>query len=321
MRNFYNGVGEDSTATVLAWLAAHRQLEMADLYIINTAPNYYGQPMGKTFLLTDYPSPLQWSWKGSFVPAVISRGEVESKIGLESQSLDITWSPRDADILASISDTLGDRRLTALQGFGAGCFDNAIVEVWRCVMPTAGDCDTLGACLLFAGRIGDITPDRLKVAMSVVSRLDALNAQLPTNLIEPTNIYTQYSTGRLLPTTPQYFEVQEGSTRNTLQAIATMWSGVDVPDGAYDDGYIVLQTGAQAGTYRSIRKQVTVSSGVFVFYLYEDLPLLATPGAYAQAADRFQAFIPPSLDQVSSKDAYAGFPYVPSPVNSTVIVG
>src|SRR5712671_5299634 len=100
MRAFLNGSGGDSTAAVQAHLAAHRELHFADLYVISTAPNYKGQYLERMFLLTDYPAPLRWGPRGTFVPAAIERGEVESKIGLEAATLGVTWSPKDSDILA-----------------------------------------------------------------------------------------------------------------------------------------------------------------------------------------------------------------------------
>ncbi len=115
-------------------------------------------------------------------------------------------------------DGSGNIVLTALQGFGFGVFDNATVELWRCLMPTLGDCNTLGACMMFAGRIGNLEPDRLKVKITVNSRLELLNVQVPTNIIEPTNVLAQYSVRPACRRTgPTSFTVTSGSsTSNCL---------------------------------------------------------------------------------------------------------
>lgn len=317
MRTFFDGNGNDSTSAVLAHLAAHRQLTLADLYIINTAPSYAGQYLGQQFLVTDYPSALNWNFKGIFSggkvqkgAAVISRNEVESKIGLEADTLEVTWSPKDSDILAD--DGLGATLLTALQGFGAGVFDNGILEVWRCVMPTPGDCNTLGACLMFGGRIGDLEPDRLAVKITVQSRLEVLNVQVPTNVIEPTNILAQYSTGMIPVGAPSSFAVVAGTTAAKVFADASPI----MPQGTYDSGYIVFTGGKLAGTYRAVRAQ-TVESGHHAFYLLEPLPFVPTVG------DLLGAFAPVPRDfagAIAAGQAVVAFPFVPSPVNSAVVI-
>ncbi len=304
MRTFLDGSGSDSTAAVQAYLAAHRELHLADLYIVKTAPNYDGYYMGRTFLLTDYSSPLLWSYKGTFVTGNISRNEVESKIGLEADKLEVIWSPQDSDILADDGGTPATTLLTVLQGFGCGIFDNGTLEVWRCLMPTIGDCDTLGACLMFSGRIGDIEPDRLKAKLTVNSRLELLNQQVPTNLIEPTNILAQYMTGQMPAGAPIGFTVVAGTVLTKVYADGTP----TMPDGTYDGGYIVFTAEKLGGTYRRVRAQ-TVESGHHAFYLYEPLPFLP------QVGDNLEAYIP-----IAADSGKTGFPYVPSPVSSAVVI-
>ena len=315
MRKFIDGNGNDSTAAVLAYLAAHRTLLLADLYVINTAPTYAGNYLGKQFLLTDYPAPLNWDYRGTFRPAAISRSEMESKIGLEADTLEVTWAPLgpesvNANLLAV--DASGNSLLSALEGFGAGVFDDGVLEVWRCVMPAPGDCNTLGACLLFSGRIGDLEPDRLAVKITVMSRLEVLNIQVPTNLIEPTNILAQYSTGVNPAGGPSSFAIFAGSSASKVFADATP----TMPADTYDAGYIVITGGKLAGTYRGVRQQ-TIESGHHAFYLVEPLPFAPTAG------DTLQAFIavPPDLAGAQAADlAVAAFPFVPNPVSSPVVI-
>jgi hypothetical protein len=324
VRAFIDGSGLDSTTAVKAYLASHRQLEIADLYVINTAPSYTGHYLGKQFLVTDYGSPLKWTYKGTFSPAVISRGEVESKIGLEADTLDVTWSPLDTDLLAT------SEGLTALQGFAAGVFDNGTLEVWRCLMPAPGEsvgspaitaklgnCDVFGACLMFAGRIGDVEPDRQNVKITVVSRIDTLNIQVPTNLIEPTNILAQYLTGQIPTGGPSSLSVVSGSTVSKVYADGGGSPVVTMPAGTYDSGYIVFGGSSHlAGTYRGVRAQ-TVETGHHAFYLYEPLPFAPTAG------DTIAAYVPIARDYagaIASGVGYAGFPYVPSPINSSVVI-
>jgi hypothetical protein len=314
MRSFTAGNGSDSTAAVKTYLSSHRQLHLTDLYVISTAPNYQSFYLGQTFYLTNYPSSLVWTFRGTFKTAVIDRGEVESKIGLEADQLEVTWAPRDTDILAT--DGIGNTLLTALGGFGSGVFDNGTLEVWRCVMPTIGDCNTLGACLMFSGRIGNIEPDRLKVKITVVSRLEVLNQMVPTNLIEPTNIIAQYTTGQVLKNGPSTFTLVSGTTSSVLVADPVAPPGGYSPQNdTWDSGYVsMLAPGKTGGSFRGIQQQL-YNGTHHVFYLYDPLPFAPLAG------DTFSAFIPVPRDlqgATTQSSDYAGFPYVPQPINSTV---
>jgi hypothetical protein len=300
MRSFIAGDGSDSSAAAYAYSATHRQFQDVDLYVINTAPWYAGQYLGKQFRLTSHPAPLVWSYRGTFVPATISRGEVQSKIGLEVDSLDVTWSPQLSDLLASpdtseehdgiIGDGTSTAVLTALQGFFAGVFDNGILEVWRCRMLPGGDCNTLGACLLFSGRIGSLELDRLSPKITVMSRLETLNVQVPTNLVEPGNILTQYSVGVLPPNGPASFTVLSGSTASVIYATpVSAPSGYTPANDLYDTGYVVIASGcALGGSYRRIRQQL-IEGGNHAFYLQTPLPFAPTPG------DTFVPYVPVAM--------------------------
>lgn len=314
MRSFINGSGVDVTAAVNAYLATHRApLLFADLYQINTAPQYAGQYLGRTFMLTDYPSPLNYGYVGVFNTANIKREGVKSKIGLEVITVSTTWAPRSTDILAT--DGSGNTILTALQGFRYGLFQNATVNIYRCLMPTVGDCNTFGACLLFSGRIGQSAPDRMKVVFAVNSRTELLNVQIPTNTIEPTNILAQYSVGTLPPNGPTSFTVESGSTQNIIYAIGSN-TGYVPTNGTYNSGYLVFTSGKLAGHYAKVFQQ-TIDVGEHAFYLQDPLPFAPTVG------DTLGAFIyiPPDQDTaVAQGSPYEGWPFVPVPVNSTVVI-
>lgn len=93
MRTYINGAGADSTAAVLAYLAAHRALVRADLYLISPGPNFAGCALNKSWLLTNWPSPLTYTPLGTFTPANIKRTGVKSKIGFEADQVTVTWYP------------------------------------------------------------------------------------------------------------------------------------------------------------------------------------------------------------------------------------
>jgi hypothetical protein len=269
-------------------------------------------PLGKRFLLTEYPSSLVWDYKGKFLPAVISRGEVESKIGLEADTVAITWSPKDSDVL-------GDGEISALAAFGFGLFDNGTVEVWRCVMPRPGDlvgspeepaklgdCNTFGATLMFSGRIGDLTPDRAKVVMTVLSRMETLNVEVPTNIIEPTNVFAYCGVGQIPTGGAPSFNVSAGSTA------LVVYGDPATDEDLYDGGYLVFGEGSNlCGVHARILLQ-SVVEGHNAFYLSEALPFAPTPG------DTVVGYVGLPLD--ASGSPYGGYRWAPSPDNSAVII-
>lgn len=311
MRTYLDGNGDDSTAAVQAYLAAHRQLQKANLFVISPGPNFAGCALGKQWLLTDWAAPLKYTRLGTFATANIKRGGVESKIGLETTTVKVTWSPRPTDIHLQS----GPVTLTALQAFMADVFDNGTIYVYRCVMPTPGDANTLGACLLFGGNVGDVEAGRSSIDVDVNSRTELLNAQIPPNVVEPTNILAQYSIGAF-PTgfaTPPKFTVLSG---NRSVIYASPASGFDPTIGLYDFGHLAFHPPSLlGGIFRSIRRFTQVS-GVWTFYLYEPLPFAPS------GADQFTPLLPVPRDLAGAAalnegtpigKVYAGFPYVPAP--------
>lgn len=311
MRTFYNGDGLDNTDAANDYLNRNRVLEYADLYVIHTAPCYGGLYLDKQFMVTNCQSPLLWGYRGRFNPALsIKRDPVESKIALSADPLQVTWAPRTTDVLAT--DDSDNVLLTVLQGFQYGIFERGECEIWRVVMPVPGDCDSLGAYLLWGGAIGDVIPSRLNVKFSVIPRIEALNQQVPTPTVEPTNIYAQYAVGIVPPTAAKTYDIASGSSVTKIYGDATP----TMPAGTYDGGYLVFQTGKLAGHHARIRQQ-TVEGGHHAFYLMEPLPFAATIG------DTFNPKIPVPRDYVAAGaigTGVAAFPFVPSAVNSSLVI-
>ncbi len=278
--------------------------------------------LGKIFTLTDWPRELDWGYRGTFTTAVIKRGEVQSTIGLEADTLEITWSPWD-------DDTIGDGFTPVLEAFARGLFDNGFVEIWRSTMPNVGDqfgspvitesteddVNMLGCIMLFSGRIGDIKVDGSSVVLTAISRMETLNVEVPTNLVEPTNVYALYGVGLqpgganpLGETVPAVPASTETVVYGTSPGGTSEGSGDDV----YTNGFLVFQCGSSlAGVYARIIRQIS-AGGVDIFCLEE--PLVHAP----VTGDIFIPFQQWPLD--SSGPKYGGFRWVPIPNNSVVVI-
>jgi hypothetical protein len=304
MRRFIGGNGSDTTAAVQAFLASHQRFAHADLYLIGEADD------PAALWLTNWESPLCWKYWGTFQPAVITRGTISSRAGLDNNSLDISWSPSNTTITASLA-TMNPYQLALL-----GQYANKRVRVWRTIMPTPGDAHTFGACEKFMGFVGDVQPNLGKIDFSVNSFLYVLDQKVPTNLIMATSLTASYTGGK--PPTgysvmPQ-FNIIAGSTTNLLYADQISPNPHNVPSGnLFLDGYVCFNGGAGAtlqGVCSVIANNGAYDDGHGNHYtaiaLNTPLPVAPTPGV-----DTFYVSGAVPLNQSDGGDP--GFPYVPSP--------
>lgn len=299
MKRVTGGNGQDTTAAVVAHLKAHKHLWLANLYLIGEADD------PAALWLTDYESPLLWSAWGTFLTTVITRGSVSSKIGLEAESLDLSWSPKNEVLTTSIA-TASPYQLARM-----GYFDNKRVRVWRCVMPTPGDANTFGAYELFGGFIGQVEPTRGSIKFSVNSYMYVLNQKVPSGVIEVTDTLASY-TGFTKPNSfseiPQ-FAIFAGSTANVLVCDQVTPTALAIPaNDVLNDAFVVFNGGAGAtlqGQYGIIGRNTEFIDGHGNHHtqlqLFAPLPWAPTPGV-----DTF--FIAAAPNMQGEK----GFPFVPS---------
>jgi hypothetical protein len=316
------GDGTDTTAAVLQWLAANQTLWIRTLYLI-------GEPEDpQSIWLTDHESPLVWSLWGTFQSAVVKRGGVPCKIGLDVQQLSITWTPKAAALAAQFPPTISNsapRKLAQI-----GYYDNWRVRAWKVFMPTPGDANTFGACPLFGGRISDIEPNSNEIVFTVNSFLDAVNQYAPLNVVEATNTAAAYM-GATPPKgfvhVPQ-FVVEDGSSTNVVVGFQTSpVEGSILDDNVARGGWLVFNTTAPdptanppfpgstlGGVWSEIQQNTAVNTGgtgggggrYNQFILSVPLPWPPTPGL-----DSFYVSGKSPVDQ--SDGDFFGFPYVPTP--------
>lgn len=304
MRTVIGGNGSNTTAACASWLASQKQIWQADLYLIGEADD------PQAIWLTNYESPLLWSPWGTFPSTVISRGQISSKIGLDADSLDITWSPQNTAVTSSLA-TANPYQLAQL-----GAFDNKRVRVWRTVMPTPGDANTFGAYELWGGFIGTTSPQRGKIEFSVNSYLYVLDQNVPSGLIEVTNTLASYSGG----TPPSGYSVMPqcsiftGSSPNLLYADEVTPNPGNIPSGnAWKDCFVVFNGGTGAtlqGQFSIIGNNGMYTDGNgnhhIAISLDSPLPWAPTPGV-----DTFYVSAQNPVNQADGD--YYGFPYVPAP--------
>lgn len=310
MRKFYAGNGTDSTAAVAAYLATNKQYYLADLYLIGDQTN------ANSYFLTNWQSPLvytvrsKYSANGLFSPSVIKRGNITSQFGLKVENLQITWSPPLTRFGSSAATE------NPYQKAQNGRFDNLTVRVLRTIMPTPGDCNTLGATTIYGGWVQDIELGRGYITLDILSFLSVLNQKVPANVIESSNALASYVGAQ-----PVYAESQtavafftvvapSGNTVILGQCTAPVANHV-YNEGVFILGYMVFTSGNNLGYVSPIALNVSILQGIThynQFTVYQAFPYPPSPG------DTFYVSTQLALDLASApSDLFAGFPYVPDP--------
>lgn len=306
-----SGLGKDTTQQVLTYMQTARCLFRPLLYLI-------GRPENPNSLwLTDWDAPVLWQCWGKFLPTVIKRDTITSKIGFDSQSTKITWSPKYNS--AYVKQIAGG---SPYQLANNHYYDNWPVRIWRCYMPTAGDAHTYGASMLWGGKVADTTVERGAITFDVDDGLDILGQQVPNNVVELLNTGASY-TGATPPTgyttIPQYMTAAGSSTNVILGQQVAPNAGSTLDTNAVRGGFLIFNGGDDGGTppikltlpgyWSSIQQNVKDTVGgtdYDQFILNAPLPWPPTPGL-----DTFYVSGSAPINQTDGD--YQGFPYLPAP--------
>lgn len=277
MRTVLAGNGSDSTTAVRNMLLLGSEFSLPTCYLIGDAED----PMA--LWLTDWQTPLCWPvytslktatpvagsvFANAFDPAVITRGKVTSKFGLDVDALEITWNPPPKAFGNSLSNA------SPLQLAQAGYYDNKDVRVWIGYMPTKqsgsyvypGDLNTFGCAQLFGGRIADTQVGRNSIKWTVNSFLDVVKQQVPLNVIEATNVATAFS-GKTPPNGLSACPTLTiaSSTPSTQQTLIAQWSGGTFSNEVLAGGgsppqtcFVVFTSGANTGFFSAIFANSTI---------------------------------------------------------------
>jgi hypothetical protein len=312
VRKFTGGDGSDTTSAVIAYLAANRQLILADLYLIGELED------PSAVWLTNWDSPLSWPAWGTFKPAAVKRGQVTSQIGLKVDSLDVTWSPKLTAFGTSVA-TANPYQLAQ-----TGFYDNKTVRLWRCVMPTPGDANTFGATPWFGGRVADTEISRGSIKFTVNSFLDVVNQKIPPNVIEASNLLAEYS-GNVpvladVETTIPTFTVVAPSNANVIlgQCLGPHSGKIyDTNKFANPTGFMVFLKGSSlAGYWSPIASNSNYDAGGGTHYnqfqVFGSFPFAPSPGDDFYVSTQ----LPNDFATASSLGVFQGFPFVPDPLTA-----
>ena len=306
MRQVIGGNGQDNTAAVQAWLAANKTLILRDLIIL-------GEPEDPLSIwITNHEAPVIYSPYGQriFQPAVVTRGGVTAKVGLDVQKLTVSWTPFNT--VGTVNTTTANPAQLARQHF----YDNWPVRIFRAFMPTPGDANTLGCADWFGGRVDTVDVERNKLTFNVSSFLNVVTQKLPSTVIEVTNTLagTTAVTAPVGDPTIPIFSSVTGSTTTEVYADCTSPTAGRIYSGnLFVGGYMVFVSGpgaTLAGAWSAIGGNGRYTDGDGThhtnFVIYSPLPWPPTPGV-----DNFYVSMAPPIN-LGDEDSY-GFPYVPAP--------
>jgi hypothetical protein len=152
---------------------------------------------------------------GATPQAAIQRSKLRVSTGLEVTNLQV-------DLFADPTNTVNNSPI--LQQIANGMFDGAVCYVQRLIMPTwgqpiPGGILESGLLILFSGNIAEQKAGRSKATLTVRSRTELLNTQMPRRLFGPGCQHVLFDVGCTL--NPASFlqtgQAQAGSNFSTIQ--------------------------------------------------------------------------------------------------------
>lgn len=270
---------------LVTFLASATQIYCADLWTITLKA-------GTVLRYTNAPEALVVS-SNTFSPAVIRRDRVRLKLGLEVDTLSMTW---DYDLTAITSGLA----LGALINVGA--FDGATVKLERLFMQTSGDV-SLGAVHWFEGRVADAEAAGGEAVLKIKSDLEILDIKMPRNLFQAGCINTIYDTacGLNKATYTKTSHVHAGSTASVINC------PLADADDYFNLGGITFTSGANSGLTRLVKDYAV---GVITCLAFPSIPAVDDTFSIWPGCDKTKTLC---NSRYSNSANFRGFPYVPKP--------
>lgn len=260
---------------------------MADCYKIQLTN-------GTTLRYTNFDTDIIYSGQTWLKAApVFKRTQTRIVIGLEVDTLQVTVSPSDNDVIGA---------QTWLQAVCSGVLDGALITLDRAFMDF--DLNVAGTVNMFIGYVAQLSINRLNIEMTVNSPLDLLSIQMPRNLYQPGCQHVLFSSG----CGANKATFTTSGTVSGSPTILSFTSGIAGATGRYNLGALQFTSGALTGTKRSVKSW---AGGVMT--LLNPLPLAPSIGdAFTVTAgcDHTQTTCQNTFSNIVN---FKGFPYVPVP--------
>ena len=240
------------------------------------------------------------AYNGSIYKAggsLIKRGKIKNTVGIEVDTLGVTLYPSVADAIGSI------RLSTAI--LSLGFLDNAKLELRRCFLSAWSD-PPVGDLILFMGTVSDIKGSGTQIEISVKSKLEVLNAQVPRNLYQASCLNSVYDA--LCQVDKTSMSVGSQVVSGTTSSIASTLTNLD---DYFKLGVLRFTSGANIGVTRTVKK---FSNKGFSFSL--PLPNLPAPGDYFVVYPGCDGTMDSCKNKFNNLIRFRGMPFIPVPETS-----
>ena len=222
---------------------------------------------------------------------LMSRDKLKLVVGVQADSVSVTMQVSPSNLISGIPFP---------QFANNGGFDGASVNIDRCYMATYGD-TSAGVVNMFTGMVLEVAPSRTSIVLTVGSNMQLLNIAMPRNLYTPGCTHTVYDTecGAVKASFGAASSVSSGTTSviNCGLTQANKW---------FDNGTITFNTGANAGTKRTIK-----SYNVGSITLALALPTAPTVGDTFTAYAGCNKSNSDCLNKFNRLVSFRGFPFIP----------
>ena len=229
--------------------------------------------------------------------SLIKRGTIKSVIGVEVDTLTITFYPSQTDTISNI------KLSTAILSFGF--FDQAKVELRKVFVSDWASGHVVGDLILFMGSVSDIIGQGTQIDVSVKSKMEILNAQVPRNVYQPSCMNAVYDT---------MCQANKAAVTVSGTVVNGRISGVDTFDTSYADGYfnqgvVTFTSGQNIGIKRTIKTYY--SWGAFNVAL--PFPFAPAPGDTFTMFPGCDGTMSTCQNKFSNLIHFRGTPFIPVP--------
>ncbi len=340
VRTFRDGSSVDSTAAALAYLASNSQPIIYTFIKIDLAVwlDSINAPFGgsitpsyltKQFLLTDCPAAVTYTPIGVFKSAIVKHGPMSFELGIDFKGFEVTWTPSSTDLAlpANQGAFVATPSISIQQGIAQGIFDGAYISVYKVLMPTQYDANTIGCCLVHAGAVDEMVVKGKEITFKVNSVINQQDQQIPSQLIAPSSRFASLDPVAYVGISTASFggahdairwpDFQADTARPQSASLLTSANFADIlfcpASGFFDGGFVVWTSGPLIGVRRAIAHSTSdVPGGIITFQLAQPFPFDATLYSSGHTFGfSFDAYTRRS--SMDTDSLYNGFPNVPNP--------
>lgn len=285
---------EESPGSLQAWLLANKEAVPIDLWTITLGG-------GQVLRFASGDVAVTFGGNTYSIGPLIERGDTKLRMGVAVDTLSMTITPRDADMVGSVPMMIA---------LSSGLFDGAEVALWRVFMDLGGV--VRGVLPEFFGRVGDIRTGYLKATLQVRSWLELLNVNVPGHVYQAGCRRTLYKCG---------VNRDDFTVSGTLSAAADATKRINTstsaavtakPGGWASIGGIRFTSGENYGVYRPVRIH-SLSAGTATIEAQFGFPFRSQVGdsfvIYA-GCDRRKATCGQKFGNLPN---FSAEPYVPAP--------